>query len=124
MLFLFLSMMKLRSKEVNGLPKATQLRGSKGGTQPEPWALRLPRTSWSIAPGASPALRREPQEETERGPGSEHLLDLAAPPLGQAGCGQDLEDLLLGSPSCLPTGGLSQLPSAVCRFQAFRQTGT
>lgn len=116
--------MRFRSKEVNDLPKATQLCGSKDGTPPELWALHLPRTSQDLSPGASPALTREPQEEAERGRGSERLPDLAAPHLGQVGRGQGLEALLPGSPSRLPTGGLRQLPSAVCRCQAFRQTGT
>lgn len=59
-------MMKFRSKEVNDLPKATRLCGSKDRTQPEPWAQHLPRTSKDHSPGASPALKHEPQEEATR----------------------------------------------------------
>lgn len=69
-----------------------------------------------------PALPRV--VNARRRPRLRRLLGLAAPHLGQVGQGQGPEALLLGRPSCLPTGGLSQLPSAVCRFQAFRQTGT
>lgn len=41
---------------------------------------KLVHSAWS-----QPSLRHEPQEEAERGPGSEHLLDLAAPPLARWG---------------------------------------
>lgn len=78
-------MMKFRSKEVNDLPKATQLCGSKDGTQPALWALHCPGQARTTAPGACPALNREPQEEAARGRGSECLPDLAAPHLGQVG---------------------------------------
>lgn len=76
-----------------------------------------------LGPEASPALSRAPRggraEREQISP-----LDLAAPPLAPAGCGRGPWALLPGSPACPPTGGLSQLPSAVCRLQALGQTGT
>lgn len=84
-----------------------QLAVGEDGTQPKLWALHAPTTSKGLQP-LGPVVFSDvsPGEEAKQGPGG------SSP--GQVGCSQGLAALLQGSPSCLLTAGLHQLPSTVC----------